>query len=125
MPSKGEDQMARAKTPKTIRPGARAQLSARAQGRRMGRKPVPENETRAERFKRIGTKRMNNVIRQIQLLGNLCSPNYECDGNDLALMRTTIIRELDMAMARFTPRKRETGASAFTFDPRTNADTSH
>lgn len=93
-----------------------APRTARAQGRRMGRKPVPEGETRNERFIRIGTKRVNNAIRQIQLLGNLCSPNYECDANDLALMRDAIIHELDMALARFTPRKR-TGGQGFTFEP--------
>lgn len=83
--------------------------------RRLGRKPVPENETRHDRFLRIGTKRMNNVIRQIQLLGNLCSPNYDCEPNDLALMRDAITRELDMAFARFTPRKRQAAANGFTF----------
>lgn len=85
--------------------------------RKMGRKPVPEGETRHDRFVRIGTKRVNNAIRQIQLLGNLCSPNYECDANDLALMRDAIIRELDMAIARFTPRKRQGGDQAFSFTP--------
>lgn len=73
---------------------------------RMGRKPVPENESRHERFVRIGDKRMTQVIRQIQLLGNLCSPNYECDGEDLALMRSTVLRELDLALSRFSPKKR-------------------
>lgn len=81
---------------------------------KMGRKPVPEGETRSERFTRIATKRMNNAIRQIQLLGNLCSPNYECDANDLALMRSSLIRELDMAIARFSPKRRQTG-EAFSF----------
>jgi len=83
--------------------------------RRMGRKPVPENESRADRFKRIGAKRMNAAIRQIQLLGNLANPNYECNGDDLALMRDTIIHELESAMARFSPRKRST-ATGFTFE---------
>lgn len=99
---------------KTKAAAANRAPSARSQGRRMGRKPVPENESRADRFKRIGTKRMNNVIRQIQLLGNLCSPNYDCEPNDLALIRDTVIRELDMALARFTPRKRS-AASPFRF----------
>lgn len=83
---------------------------------KLGRKPPPPNETRHDRFVRIGTKRVQNAIRQIQLLGNLCSPNYECDAHDLALMRDTIIGELDMAIARFSPRKRAT-AETFTFAP--------
>lgn len=88
---------------------------AQAAVARKGRKPVPENESRHQRFIRLGTKRMNNVIRQIQLLGNLCSPNYDCDANDLALMRDTIIRELEAAMARFSPKKRTEGAKGFSF----------
>lgn len=112
-----------ARKPRTIAASPKARLQA-SKPRRMGRKPVPEGETRADRFKRIGGKRMNNVIRQIQLLGNLCSPNYECDGNDLALMRDAILRELNMALARFTPRKRSTGQPAFSFDGR-NEETQH
>lgn len=96
---------------------ARPVKRTRLAPRRLGRKPVPENETRHDRFIRIGTKRMNNAIRQIQLLGNLCSPNYECDADDLALMRDAIVHELDMALARFTPRKRQGGKEAFTFQP--------
>lgn len=92
--------------------------------RKLGRKPVPENETRHDRFVRIGDKRMSAVIRQIQLLGNLCSPNYECDANDLALMRATVIRELDMALARFTPRKR-TAAAPFSFKPGATPTVTH
>lgn len=94
---------------------AKRTTKAAPAARRMGRKPVPENESRHDRFVRIGTKRVNNAIRQIQLLGNLCSPNYECDANDLALMRDAIVHELDMAIARFTPRKRQGPDQAFSF----------
>lgn len=83
--------------------------------RRLGRKPVPDNESRRDRFMRIGTKRVNAAIRQIQLLGNLCGPNYECDANDLSLMRDAIANELDMALARFSPRKRQGAEAAFSF----------
>lgn len=93
---------------------------------RLGRKPVPADETKHDRFVRLGTKRMNNVIRQIQLLGNLCSPNYECDAHDLALMRDTINRELDAAFARFSPRRRqEPGKPGFTFGSQASPVTQH
>lgn len=82
---------------------------------RKGRKPVPANETKHERFIRLGTKRMNNVIRQIQLLGNLCGPNYDCEPDDLTSMHAAVVRELDMAFARFTPRKREAAGTGFSF----------
>lgn len=103
----------------------RRRVEARTAKARLGRKPVPENESRSDRFKRIGTKRVNAAIRQIQLLGNLSSPNYDCEPHDLALMRDAIIHELDMAVARFTPRKRTAGAPTFTFNARPAQQTEH
>lgn len=100
--------------PKTIKPGARTKLASKPRSK-LGRKPPPPNETRRDRFERIGAKRMQNVLRQIQLLGNLCSPNYECSDVDLVSMRDTIHRELEMALARFTPRKRAATSQAFSF----------
>lgn len=97
--------------PRTIKPGARTKLAKP----RKGRRPVPANESRRERFARIGTKRMQAVLHQIALLGNLCSPTYECDEHDLALMRDTIHHELEMALARFSPRKRQAASGAFSF----------
>lgn len=115
-----------AKTPRTATSNRTTRRKAAAKAR-LGRKPVPENESRHERFIRLGSKRMNNVIRQIQLLGNLCSPNYDCDAHDLALMRDTIIRELEAAMARFAPRKRTEPGKGFSFgeDKASQAVTSH
>lgn len=100
--------------PKKVQRRSTRPVKAAAKAR-LGRKPVPENETRHERFIRLGSKRMNNVIRQIQLLGNLCSPNYDCDANDLALMRDTITRELEAAIARFSPKKRTEQGKGFSF----------
>jgi adenosylmethionine-8-amino-7-oxononanoate aminotransferase len=34
-------------------------------------------ETKAERFRRLATKRVNSALKRIQLIGNLASPNYE------------------------------------------------
>lgn len=107
-------------TPTTrSRPGqtvhAAPRTPARSQVRKLGRKPVPENESRHDRFVRLGTRRMNNAIRQIQLLGNLCGPNYECDADDLTSMRDAISHELEMALARFSPRKRLEATGGFKF----------
>lgn len=109
--------------PKTVRPGARSKLAAAAAKSKLGRKPPPPNESRRDRFVRIGAKRMENVIRQIQLLGNLCGANYECSGDDLVLMRDSIHHELEMALARFTPKKRQTASNGFSFAP--SPHTSH
>lgn len=100
-----------ARRPRTVAPSPKS---------RLGRKPPPPNETRHDRFIRIGTKRMKNVIRQIQLLGNLCSPNYECEPDDLALIRDTVLGELEMALARFSPKKRAAIAS-FSFQHKSPA----
>lgn len=112
--------------PKTIKPGARSKLATAAAKSKLGRKPPPPNETRRDRFVRIGAKRMENVIRQIQLLGNLCGANYECSGDDLVLMRDSIHHELEMALARFTPKKRQAASAGFSFasSPPTKHDAS-
>lgn len=44
---------------------------------RKGRKPIPENETRADAFKRLATGRVNAALEDIRLVGQLASPNYE------------------------------------------------
>lgn len=85
---------------------------------RQGRRPPPPNESRRDRFLRIGQRRMNNVIRQIQLLGNLSSSAYDCQQSDIDLMREVIARELEAALGRFTPRQRQGGSPTFTFDGR-------
>lgn len=72
---------------------------------RKGRKPPPPNETRRDRFCRIGERRVNDVLGKIMLLGNLSSPNYECTAEDLHNMRQTLDDAIEIAFARFTPRK--------------------
>lgn len=109
-----------APAPQTAAPRSRSARNA-TPARRMGRRPVPEGETRRDKFMRIGQRRMEAVIRQIQLLGNLCSPAYDCNSEDITLMRDTIMHELDMALARFTPRKRQEGGKpSFRFDTNTH-----
>lgn len=103
---------ATAKKAATPREGVTAGGAGPAQ--RLGRKPPPPNETRRDRFLRIGQRRMNNVIRQIQLLGNLSSSTYDCQQQDIDLIREVIARELEAALSRFTPRQRQ-GSRDFSF----------
>ncbi len=86
---------------------ARAKALSASRRIKRGRKSPPQNENRHDRFTRVGTRRMQNTIHQIRLLGNLCRPIYQCDTKDLTLVRNTIINELDMALARFAPRVSE------------------
>jgi hypothetical protein len=80
---------------------------------RLGRKPPPPNESKRDRFCRIGERRMNEVIGKIALLGNLSGPQYECTHDDLERMKSTIQIALDGAMSRFgrTVRQQATGFS--------------
>lgn len=46
-------------------------------GRKAGVKTVPTNETKAEKFTRLGNKRLNKVLNAVRQLKNLSSPAYE------------------------------------------------
>lgn len=82
---------------------------------RLGRKPPPPNETRRDRFKRIGERRMVEVLGKIALLGNLSSSSYEVTEADCEAMRKTIEHAVEMAMSRFTPRRLSSGKPSFSF----------
>lgn len=41
---------------------------AETNGNKRGAKPAPEGETNAEKFKRVGTPRINNAVKAIALL---------------------------------------------------------
>ena len=60
-------------------------------------------ETRKDRFKRIVTKRTNDIIRRIRILGN-CSnrSSYDYTEQDVNKIFAAIGKELKTANARFT-----------------------
>lgn len=101
------------KTPRNTSRAARARRTVKADEegtrvvirQRLGRKPPPPNESKRDRFKRIGERRMNEVLSKIALLGNLSSASYDVTGEDVAAIRETIVQGLDAALARFTPRR--------------------
>lgn len=52
-------------------------------------------ETKADRFRRIGTRRLRNILNQMRLLGNCASPaNYEYTQEQVE----TIFKHLDKAV---------------------------
>ncbi len=58
-------------------------MAARARKRRQeeaksrpGRKPVPRNETRHEKFVRLAVDRVENACEHIRYIGNLSGVNY-------------------------------------------------
>ena len=59
-------------------------------------------ETRSQKFKRIATKRTNEIIRKIQILGN-CSnrSSYDYTEDEVNKIFATIGKELKNANSRF------------------------
>ena len=64
-------------------------------------------ETRKERFKRVATRRTNNILRQIQILGN-CSnkSSYSYTEEDIRKIFSVIEGELRTVKAMFSNRKK-------------------
>lgn len=64
-------------------------------------------ETRKERFRRVATRRTNNILRQIQVLGN-CSnkSSYSYTEEDIKKIFSAIEGELRATRAMFTNRKK-------------------
>lgn len=64
-------------------------------------------ENRPDRFKRIATKRTNDIIRKIRILGN-CSnrSSYQYNEKEVNKIFSAIDKELRIARARFTCNKK-------------------
>jgi len=66
-----------------------------------------KEETRSERFRRVATRRTNNILRQIQVLGN-CSnkSSYSYNEEDIKKIFSVIEGELRAVKAIFGNRKK-------------------
>ena len=64
-------------------------------------------ETRSERFRRVATRRTNNILRQIQVLGN-CSnkSSYSYTEEDIQKIFSAIDKEIRATRAKFVNRKK-------------------
>jgi hypothetical protein len=69
--------------------------------------PKNNDETRQERFKRVASRRTNNILRQIQVLGN-CSnkSSYSYTEQDIQKIFSVIDKELRETRARFANRRK-------------------
>lgn len=65
---------------------------------------VPAHESRRARFERIGTKRMNRAIHEIELLGNLARPRYAWEEHDVAEIERVLTHILGETLAKFKRR---------------------
>lgn len=66
----------------------------------------PVEETKRDKFVRLGTARMNRVLNSIRLIGNLANPAYAWEESDIALMQANIVEALGQTLARFRKHKR-------------------
>ena len=64
-------------------------------------------ETRSERFRRVASRRTNNILRQIQVLGN-CSnkSSYSYTEEDIKKIFSAIEGELRSVRTKFANRKK-------------------
>ena len=67
-----------------------------------------ENETRHERFKRLASKRTNEILEKIRILGN-CSnkSSYEYTEEEINKIFSEIEKQLKLTKAKFLAGKRE------------------
>jgi hypothetical protein len=88
----------------TSKPPASPQSARRPISRRrhrIGRRPVPANETARQRFLRLGQARMTMAIHTIRLLGNLSHVGYQYEDGDVAAMRATLTEAIEEALSKF------------------------
>jgi hypothetical protein len=66
------------------------------------------NETRNDRFKRLASKRTNEILEKIRILGN-CSnrSSYEFSEEEVNKIFTEIEKQLKLTKAKFISGKRE------------------
>jgi len=69
-----------------------------------------QTETKNEKFKRLATKRVQNAIAKVELVGNLASPSYEYSAEEVEKILAAIQETLDKVKAAFSkqgPTKKE------------------
>jgi len=62
-------------------------------------------ESKHDRFKRLASKRVQNAIKKIELIGNLSSPGYEYSEEDVEKIFTSLQQTLDSVKESFSKRK--------------------
>lgn len=62
-----------------------------------------EGESKAEKFRRIASKRTNNALRQIDNIGKLSGSSYEYTNEQVEKIFDALQKALDSAHAKFQP----------------------
>ena len=68
---------------------------------------MAEGESRHDKFKRLASQRVRNAIKKIELIGNLSSPGYESNSEDVEKIFATLQQTIDTAKGRFSKSKKE------------------
>jgi len=66
-----------------------------------------ENESKADKFKRLASKRTNNAIKQIENIGKLSTSAYEYTPEQVEKIFDALQHTLDTAKAKFSKTKTE------------------
>lgn len=74
---------------------------------------VPDNETKEDKFVRLGDKRVSAALQKIRLIGNLSGPGYNYTQAQVELIEGVLREAVVSTMARFHPTE-EAGAPTFT-----------
>ena len=75
---------------------------------------IPENETKAEKFIRIATPRVNSVIDKLDILANCAGAAYYYNEEQIESMFDAIRNAVDACYSQFQP-KQKTEKERFTF----------
>lgn len=75
---------------------------------------IPENETKAGKFIRIATPRVNSVIDKLDILANCSGSAYEYNEEQIKSMFDAIRNAVDACYSQFQP-KQKTEKERFTF----------
>jgi hypothetical protein len=94
-------------------------MAARTQN--LGRKksappiaPEPTDETREQKFKRLGQKRVTRALNSVRLVKNLGSPNYAASDDDKLRILAALEEAVDEVRSTFL-RKKGKQTLAFSF----------
>ena len=67
-----------------------------------------EDKMKSEKFKLLAEKRVNNAIKNINLIGNLANPSsYEYNDEQVNKIFTVLKKELETAQMKFKARPQE------------------
>mgnify|MGYP000854863695 CR=1 FL=1 len=68
-----------------------------------------ENESKADRFKRIASKRTNDVLEKLRLLGNCANRNsYDYSDEDIERIFSELNKQLKITRQKFSPQEKTT-----------------